>query len=83
MFLYIVFIIIGFFLLMKGADFLVDGASGIAKKFKIPTIIIGLTIVAIRNINARAYGKSVQRHWVDILICRLEMLWEVILQIYF
>lgn len=74
MFLYIVFIIIGFFLLMKGADFLVDGASGIAKKFKIPTIIIGLTIVAIRNINARAYGKSVQRHWVDILICRLEML---------
>ena len=61
MFLYIVFIIIGFFLLMKGADFLVDGASGIAKKFKIPTIIIGLTIVAIRNINARTYGKSEQQ----------------------
>ena len=47
MILYIVFIIIGFFLLIKGADFLVDGASGLAKKFKIPTIIIGLTIVAI------------------------------------
>lgn len=47
MVLYIIFIIIGFFLLIKGADFLVDGASGIAKKFKIPTIIIGLTIVAI------------------------------------
>lgn len=47
MILYIVFIIIGFFLLIKGADFLVDGASVIAKKFKIPTIIIGLTIVAI------------------------------------
>lgn len=47
MVLYIVFIIIGFFLLIKGADFLVDGASGIAKKFNIPTIIIGLTIVAI------------------------------------
>ena len=47
MFLYIVFIIIGFFLLIKGADYLVDGASGIARKFNIPTIIIGLTIVAI------------------------------------
>ena len=57
MFLYIIFIIIGFFLLMKGADFLVDGASGIAKKFKIPTIIIGLTIVAIRYFYARTYGK--------------------------
>ena len=47
MFLAIVFIIVGFFLLIKGADFLVDGASGIAKKFNIPSIIIGLTIVAI------------------------------------
>lgn len=43
----IFFIIIGFILLIKGADFLVDGASGIAKKFKIPDIIIGLTIVSI------------------------------------
>ena len=34
------------FLLIKGADFLVNGASKIAEKFKIPTIIIGLTIVA-------------------------------------
>lgn len=47
MVLNIIFIIIGFFLLIKGADFLVDGASNIAKKFHIPTIIIGLTIVAI------------------------------------
>ena len=47
MFFYIIFIIIGFFLLIKGADFLVDGATGIAKKFNIPSIIIGLTIVAI------------------------------------
>ena len=43
----IVLIIVGFFLLIKGADWLVDGASGIAKKFNIPSIIIGLTIVAI------------------------------------
>ena len=47
MFLNILFIILGFAFLIKGADFLVDGASGIAKKFRIPEIIIGLTIVAI------------------------------------
>ncbi len=40
-------IILGFALLIKGADFLVDGASAIAKKFHIPEIIIGLTIVSI------------------------------------
>ena len=34
-------------MLIKGADFLVDGASNIAKKFHIPEIIIGLTIVSI------------------------------------
>ena len=44
---YIIFIFMGFYLLIKGADFLVDGASNMAKKFHIPTIIIGLTIVAI------------------------------------
>lgn len=47
MFIEIVLIIVGFFLLIKGADFLVDGASKIAKKFHIPEIVIGLTIVSI------------------------------------
>lgn len=47
MFLNIILIVIGFILLIKGADFLVDGASEIAKKFHIPEIVIGLTIVAI------------------------------------
>lgn len=40
-------IILGFILLIKGADFLVDGASNIAKRFHIPEIIIGLTIISI------------------------------------
>ena len=40
-------IILGFILLIKGADFLVEGSSNIAKKFHIPEIIIGLTIVSI------------------------------------
>lgn len=41
-----ILLIIGFVLLVKGADFFVDGASGIAKLLKVPTLIIGLTIVA-------------------------------------
>lgn len=40
------FLVIGLLLLVKGADFFVDGASGIAKILKIPPILIGLTIVA-------------------------------------
>lgn len=47
MLLLIFLIIIGFAFLIVGADLLVDGASGIAKKFHIPEIIIGLTIVSI------------------------------------
>lgn len=43
----VIILILGFVLLIKGADILVDGASNIAQKFNIPTIIIGLTIVAI------------------------------------
>ena len=40
------FIIAGFILLIKGADFFVDGASSVAGKMGIPQIVIGLTIVA-------------------------------------
>ena len=39
-------LIIGFVLLIKGADIFVEGASSIAKKFNVPSMIIGLTIVA-------------------------------------
>ncbi len=41
-----VFLIIGFVLLVKGADFFVDGCSSVARLFKVPAIIIGLTVVA-------------------------------------
>lgn len=47
MFFQIVIMIVGFILLVKGADVLVEGASNIAKKFHIPEIVIGLTIVSI------------------------------------
>lgn len=62
---YILFVI-GFAVLIKGADLLVDGAASIAKKLKIPAIVIGLTIVAfgtsapelVVNIFASAQGNT-------------------------
>ncbi len=42
----VLLLLVGFALLIKGADFFVDGASGIADRFGIPQIVIGLTIVA-------------------------------------
>lgn len=62
---YILFVI-GFVVLIKGADLLVDGAASIAKKLKISSIVIGLTIVAfgtsapelIVNIFASASGNT-------------------------
>lgn len=42
----IVLLIVGFAMLVKGADWFVDGAAGIASKLKIPQLVIGLTIVA-------------------------------------
>ena len=44
--LQIILLCVGFFMLVKGADLFVDGSSGIATKFKIPQLVIGLTIVA-------------------------------------
>jgi cation:H+ antiporter len=62
---YLLFIA-GFAILIKGADWLVNGASSLAKKLKIPVIVIGLTIVAfgtsapelIINIFASAQGRT-------------------------
>lgn len=42
----IIILVVGFALLIKGADWFVDGASGLATKFGIPQLVIGLTIVA-------------------------------------
>lgn len=42
----VLLLVVGFALLMKGADWFVDGASKIADKFGIPQLVIGLTIVA-------------------------------------
>lgn len=55
---YLLFII-GFVLLIKGADFLVDGASAIARRFEISDLVIGLTVVA--------FGTSTPELFVNII----------------
>jgi cation:H+ antiporter len=52
-------IIIGFVLLIKGADVLVDGASSVARKFKISDLVIGLTVVS--------FGTSSPELFVNII----------------
>ena len=45
-FLQVILLVVGFILLIKGADYFVEGASKIADRFHIPQLVIGLTIVA-------------------------------------
>lgn len=51
--------IVGFLLLIKGADFLVEGASSIAKKFQVSDMVVGLTIVS--------FGTSMPELIVNVL----------------
>ena len=44
--LQILFLVVGMLLLVKGADWFVDGSAGVAPKCKISTLVIGLTVVA-------------------------------------
>lgn len=43
----IILLLIGFVLLIKGADYFVDGSCAVAKRLRVPSIVIGLTIVAV------------------------------------
>jgi cation:H+ antiporter len=76
-------IVIGFALLVKGADFFVDGASSVAVKMGIPQIVVGLTIVAfgtsapeaaisigsaIRGSNGISIGNVVGSNLMNILL---------------
>lgn len=44
--LQVLLVVVGFAMLVKGADWFVDGAAGVAERFGIPQLVIGLTIVA-------------------------------------
>lgn len=43
----VIMLIVGFVLLIKGGDWFVDGAAGIARRFRLPEILIGATVVSI------------------------------------
>jgi cation:H+ antiporter len=82
MFLTITLLLVGFAILVKGADFLVGGASSMAKKFKISNIAIGLTVVAfgtstpellvsvtssLKGYNAAAFGNVIGSNNFNLL----------------
>ncbi|NVM25560.1 MAG: sodium:calcium antiporter, partial [Desulfobacterales bacterium] len=54
-----ILLIVGFVLLIKGADFLVDGASSIARRLQVSDLVIGLTVVA--------FGTSTPEFFVNII----------------
>ena len=58
MLIYVLFIV-GFVILIKGADLLVDGASAIARRFKVSDLVIGLTVVA--------FGTSTPELFVNVM----------------
>jgi cation:H+ antiporter len=82
MLLTITLLLVGFAILVKGADFLVGGASSIAKKYKISNIAIGLTVVAfgtstpellvsvtssLKGYNAAAFGNVIGSNNFNLL----------------
>jgi cation:H+ antiporter len=82
MLVYVLFAV-GFVLLIKGADWLIEGAADIARKFRIPEIVIGLTVVAfgtsapelavniiasVRGNNGLAIGNIVGSNIANILL---------------
>ena len=70
MILNILLLVVGFVLLIKGADIFVDGASSTAGNFKVPKILIGLTIVAFGT-SAPEFAvsmKALANHSTDMLL---------------
>ena len=57
MILQVLLLVLGFLMLVKGADWFVDGASGIAERFGIPQLVVGLTIVAMGTSMPEAAGE--------------------------
>ena len=54
----VVLLVIGFVFLVKGADAFVEGCSSVAKRFHVPTLIIGMTIVAMGTAFRRPQSAS-------------------------
>ena len=65
--LVLVCLVIGFVLLIKGADFFVEGSSSLAGILKVPSVIIGLTIVAMGT-SAPGPPSASMPHWLAVMI---------------
>lgn len=69
----VLLLVLGFVMLVKGADWFVEGASKLAEKFGIPQLVIGLTIVAMGtslpetavSVSAAIKGSAEIRHLQD------------------
>ena len=59
MFLNILLVLGGFYVLIKGADYLVNGASSLARRLGVPALVIGLTVVA--------FGTSAPELFVNVI----------------
>lgn len=73
-----VLLIVGFILLIKGADYFVEGASSIAGKLHISPLIVGLTIVSLGT-SAPETVVSIMLRWKAMVIWLLVTLSEVTL----
>lgn len=75
----VIWFIVGLILLIKGGDWFVDGATGIAKKFNIPDLLIGATVVSIGTTlpevmvsatsAAQGYGQMAYGNAIGSIIC--------------
>jgi len=78
-----ILLLVGFVILVKGADFLVDGAASIAKKYNISNLVIGLTVVAfgtstpellvnimssVKGYNDAAFGNVIGSNILNLLV---------------
>ena len=66
-------LLIGFVLLIKGADFFVEGSSSLAKILKVPSVIIGLTIVAMGT-SAPEASVSINAPYLAVMTLQSAML---------
>ena len=77
-------LVLGFVLLVKGADFFVDGSSSVAKTLRVPSLIIGMTVVAMgtslpelsvsvtasmNNANGLAISNVVGSNIFNLIVC--------------
>ena len=70
----LVLLVVGFILLVKGADFFVEGSASVAKKLKIPSLVIGMTIVAMGTSPLEVAKDTIKRDFPLSIACAILLL---------